>query len=890
MIRERLSSSEANRHGREHRKASSGESTSRCRSSVENHQTHQRSRQAKDLKEEHPTRGSDKARSKHRESLGRHSHRHSSDAGSESSDEVLIKQPTSHSSRRHKSKDVDKDKDSISYQLKNIEKAQREALRSSSSSSGEIQVHYIPIITKSNSPPLAESRQSQSRSLETAASNPMGVKRTKSISASASELTSQIKDFTRSLIARRRSSSSKSPPLQRGRSRHEKLGKHGKKKQQHVSKYIDPLSQQWVCYGCGKLRSSNFHSRHALKRERTMHPNWCDKCRSNSELNKKPLEWRGQRHYCWGCGIVRSKEYHEDNPLKEGELPTPNFCRPCRQLSPSYDCKLREVSEVGSEASIRVQVSSVRDRYFSIHSPTRSHAFWQALQRQMHNAKLSDVAEDENKAASTASAQGKENVDPKLHKPAMGTKASTLRDGSSFTMTRSNSSPESSASEPHQKALPKIRKHRDTGEEGPRPSRGSHGSYSSARPSKSCSDMAATAQDEAEDSPSKNGRDEDDQHDRDVGKVKKERNGRSSPSKRLSAEGSIRSNSSGASKKKVHWPNEDQQKGDQQQEDQKKDSQKEDQQTSTAESSLPTASNVNPSRGSQPDKSKRSNAPRGRRHRDPARTSTGSPNEEDFARLDDTMAQNKDRVTGDGGVSGQSSETAEHVSGTGHSEDKNGGTTCSPPDDKTPEKEPKSIPSEVPNADSATAPGPFDMPSAAGHQESFEDQSAHGYWNPYDQMPGYNPYTSGLYGPGHSPYNHYTASEPFPGSSYPYGFNNHPGAYASHRQYGHHHDYFAGYDNIHNNKDAHDFPGAPTTTDFEFDFSGFDQPTSNDMNGADAEDGGPVPEMKKFTRLNKNKSKSAPSLSSVVGTWEMYDDGDDRHGHVDAEHNKSADF
>lgn len=505
----------------------------------------------------------------------------------------------------------------------------------------------------------------------------------------------------------------------------------------------------------------------------------------------------------------------------------------------------------------------------------------------MHNAELSDVEEDEDQVASTASAQGKDTVDSKLHTPAMGTKASAGRHGPSSTMNRSNNSPESSsASEPQQNALPKIRKHRDEGKECSRPSRGSHGS-SFARPSKSCTE---TGQDEAEDISSKGGRDEDDQHDRDAGKVKQERNGRSSPSDRSSAECSSDLNFSAATKKKVHWSKGNQQKGDQQQTNQEdKDSQKTDQQTSTSESSLPE-SNLNPSRGRQPNKSKHSTAPQGRRHCDPARVSTGSPNEEDFATLDDNLTQTMDKSTGFGDVSSQSFEMSEHVSGTGHSEDKNGGTTCSPPD-KTPEKKSKSnsTPSEVPNADSTTAPEPFDMRSAAGHPQSSEDHSTHGYWDPYSNMPGYNPYRAAPYGPGHRPYNHYTASEPFPGSSYPYGFNNHNRAYTSHHQYGLHHDYFAGYDNIHNN-DAHDFPGAPTTTDFEFDFSGFDQPTSCDMNGADAKDGGSVPEKKKFTRLNKNKTKSAPSLSSVVGTWEMYDDGDDGHGHVDAEHNKSADF
>ncbi|PSR78859.1 hypothetical protein BD289DRAFT_492848, partial [Coniella lustricola] len=166
--RERPSSSEVECRGSKHSKPSPGESRSHRRSSASEHSAGRHRRRAKYVGEERPDCDSDndKARSKSRASRashgshGRRSHRCSEDdPGSVSSDEVLIKDRTSHRAR------PTQEKHSISYTLKSIEKAQREALRSSSSSSGELHVHYIPIVTRSPSPPVpTESCQSTSHS------------------------------------------------------------------------------------------------------------------------------------------------------------------------------------------------------------------------------------------------------------------------------------------------------------------------------------------------------------------------------------------------------------------------------------------------------------------------------------------------------------------------------------------------------------------------------------------------------------------------------------------------------------------------------------------------------------------------------------------------------
>jgi hypothetical protein len=41
------------------------------------------------------------------------------------------------------------------------------------------------------------------------------------------------------------------------------------------------------------------------------------------------------KHICAGCGRIRSKKYHHDHPLKEGEKPEPDFCRKCQKDSSS---------------------------------------------------------------------------------------------------------------------------------------------------------------------------------------------------------------------------------------------------------------------------------------------------------------------------------------------------------------------------------------------------------------------------------------------------------------------------------------------------------------------------------------------------------------------------
>lgn len=43
------------------------------------------------------------------------------------------------------------------------------------------------------------------------------------------------------------------------------------------------------------------------------------------------------KHICAGCGRIRSKRYHHDHPIKQGEKPEPDFCRKCQKDTSSTD-------------------------------------------------------------------------------------------------------------------------------------------------------------------------------------------------------------------------------------------------------------------------------------------------------------------------------------------------------------------------------------------------------------------------------------------------------------------------------------------------------------------------------------------------------------------------
>lgn len=280
----------------------------------------------------------DEVVSKHRSSR-----RHADDLGPEP-DEVI---PKHRSSRRGSHRERD---DFVRRQLRDVEKTQREASRpgSSSSSSQEIHIHYHSNgFSAYHEPQLIPAG---------AASDGHAVHNPKIHGVSATELTKELKGLTMSWITKRDPSLTRKRSTHRSRNGHEKRAKHGKKR----DVFLAPLEQRWVCYECGKVRSDKIQERHPLAGGQKMQPNWCGQCRISNELAGTPLDWHGQRHYCWGCGIVRSEKYHRENPIPEGDDSEPNYCKPCREASPGFDRNLREASEVGSEVSVRDKVSLSR--------------------------------------------------------------------------------------------------------------------------------------------------------------------------------------------------------------------------------------------------------------------------------------------------------------------------------------------------------------------------------------------------------------------------------------------------------------------------------------------------------------------------------------------------
>ncbi|POS72776.1 hypothetical protein DHEL01_v208827 [Diaporthe helianthi] len=274
-----------------------------------------------------------------------------------------------------------REENSVVYrQLKEIERVQRKVAPSDLSSEQEIHVHYVPVISNSPTNPFRLHRLSASLS------NKHEIHKPKS-------QTDKNTDQNSTMLHTGRDERVPSPPPDRSHKRsprrskhgHEKKGKHGKK----VDPYLEPLKQRWICYECGKIRSDKIRERHPLAVDQKMQPNWCGRCRITHECEGNPLAWYGQRHYCWGCGIVRSEKYHRENVLEPDQPSGPNYCRPCREASPSYEHNLREASEVGGETT----------------------GFQKAFMRQVHDAGLSDIEDDSDdySSASSKRAPGKEN-------------------------------------------------------------------------------------------------------------------------------------------------------------------------------------------------------------------------------------------------------------------------------------------------------------------------------------------------------------------------------------------------------------------------------------------------------------------------------------------------
>ncbi|PNP42526.1 hypothetical protein TGAMA5MH_05267 [Trichoderma gamsii] len=79
-----------------------------------------------------------------------------------------------------------------------------------------------------------------------------------------------------------------------------------------------------LCTGCGKVRSSNYHTKHPIVPGGRPSMNYCEDC-----FEENVEDGALDHHFCYGCGNVRSKEFQRNHPISNGERPFPNYCSVC---------------------------------------------------------------------------------------------------------------------------------------------------------------------------------------------------------------------------------------------------------------------------------------------------------------------------------------------------------------------------------------------------------------------------------------------------------------------------------------------------------------------------------------------------------------------------------
>lgn len=79
-----------------------------------------------------------------------------------------------------------------------------------------------------------------------------------------------------------------------------------------------------LCTCCGKVRSSDYHSKRPVIPGNRPSKNYCEDC-FEENVEKGVLE----HHVCYGCGTVRSKDFHQNHPISKEDKPFPNYCSLC---------------------------------------------------------------------------------------------------------------------------------------------------------------------------------------------------------------------------------------------------------------------------------------------------------------------------------------------------------------------------------------------------------------------------------------------------------------------------------------------------------------------------------------------------------------------------------
>ena len=103
-------------------------------------------------------------------------------------------------------------------------------------------------------------------------------------------------------------------------------------------------SHHHVCSGCDSVRSLSFHAMHPFEYGQRRVYNYCSNClATNSVIDTMKL-----LHFCFGCGIVRSRAYQSANPMNM-RIMQANYCIRCVTTLRSHE-GIPDMSVIGVDA------------------------------------------------------------------------------------------------------------------------------------------------------------------------------------------------------------------------------------------------------------------------------------------------------------------------------------------------------------------------------------------------------------------------------------------------------------------------------------------------------------------------------------------------------------
>ncbi|UKZ51816.1 hypothetical protein TrVGV298_005580 [Trichoderma virens] len=108
-----------------------------------------------------------------------------------------------------------------------------------------------------------------------------------------------------------------------------------------------------LCTGCGKVRSSDYHSKRPVIPGDKPSKNYCEDC-----FEENVEKGIFKHHFCYGCGAARSKEFHHNHPISKEDRPFPNYCSICVEEIRSAET-IADVSMIDFAPESRLYKSNV---------------------------------------------------------------------------------------------------------------------------------------------------------------------------------------------------------------------------------------------------------------------------------------------------------------------------------------------------------------------------------------------------------------------------------------------------------------------------------------------------------------------------------------------------